>query len=409
MFDAAMKTLGAEVMVTDRARPGADAGVSAQDLASIAGARILLAEDNLLNQQVATELLTSGGFVVDLAENGKIAVDMVKKQSYDIVLMDVQMPEMDGLAATREIRTDSSCANLPILAMTAGVMESDREDAAQAGMNDHVAKPIDPDVLFNALLKWIPARDGAAHGATAAAADISPAVIPPTNDLEAVAGLDVAGGVKRVLGKRDFYEKLVLGFATGEQIHSVETVRAQLAEGDRVAAERTAHSLKGVAGTIGMSELQQRATELESAIKESKDGGVIEAQLTSVDEELTRLVMAIKVATGIGEPPGLMARGEETVEELSAAAIERLGKLAEALEGKPATCEELASTLDMNEIGNLAAELNVLGKKYDYPPLRKWAETLIEQTELFNIDEVVAKLSEFSKLVEAIPDGHPTV
>ena len=197
-------------------------------------------------------------------------------------------------------------------------------------------------MLFNALLKWIPARDRAAHGATAAAADISPAVIPPTNDLEAVAGLDVAGGVKRVLGKRDFYEKLVLGFATGEQIHSVETVRAQLAEGDRVAAERTAHSLKGVAGTIGMSELQQRATELESAIKESKDRGVIEAQLTSVDEELTRLVMAIKVATGIGEPPGLMARGEETVEELSAAAIERLGKLAEALEGQ---------TSDLRRIG----------------------------------------------------------
>ena len=160
LFDAAIRALGGD---PGGALPDVQDGLhgSGPYLESIKGAHLLLAEDNLLNQQVAMELLTDVGFVVDLAENGKIALEMAQESAYDAVLMDVQMPEMDGEAATREIRKIERLADLPILAMTAGAMEADRQRCLDAGMNDHIAKPIEPDALFAALLKWIPPRDGA--------------------------------------------------------------------------------------------------------------------------------------------------------------------------------------------------------------------------------------------------------
>ena len=233
LFDAAIRALGGEVTVEAGEGPVAAGEVSSEDLEAIKGARILLAEDNLLNQQVATELLTDGGFVVDIAENGKVAVEMVAKQSYDVVLMDIQMPEMDGLTATREIRKDSRFGDLPILAMTAGVMESDREAAVAAGMNGHVAKPINPEALFKSLLEWIPARSGDPQSPDPAEVGADPDIEPASHEgpqapaakdggLESIEGLDVAVGLKRLLGKRGFFERLVRQFAEGEEAASVD-------------------------------------------------------------------------------------------------------------------------------------------------------------------------------------------
>lgn len=122
---------------------------------SVRGARILLAEDNRINQMVATEMLKMEGFRVDVAGNGRIALEMIQNNQYDLVLMDIQMPEMDGLEATKIIRSDPRFKNLPILAMTAHAMTGDRELSIEAGMNDHITKPIDQALLFNALVKWI--------------------------------------------------------------------------------------------------------------------------------------------------------------------------------------------------------------------------------------------------------------
>ena len=116
----------------------------------------MLVEDNELNQQVAVELLEDSGIVIDIAENGEIAVKKVSEASYDIVLMDMQMPVMDGITATKEIRKNPKYALLPIVAMTANAMAQDREKCIQAGMNDHISKPIDPKQLFLTLRKWIP-------------------------------------------------------------------------------------------------------------------------------------------------------------------------------------------------------------------------------------------------------------
>ena len=122
---------------------------------SLRGAKILLAEDNKINQMVATELLKIEGFETTIADNGQIVLKLLQNQQFDLILMDVQMPEMDGFEATKAIRSDERFKNLPILAMTANAMSGDRELSLQAGMNDHIAKPIEPKVLYNALVKWI--------------------------------------------------------------------------------------------------------------------------------------------------------------------------------------------------------------------------------------------------------------
>ena len=128
--------------------------------AALRGARILLVEDNEINQQVATELLQDAGFVVDVASNGQIAVDMVQTASYDLVFMDMQMPVMDGVTATVEIRKHERFRELPIVAMTANAMQGDRDKCIAAGMNDHLGKPIEPEELRQAVLKWVRRRDG---------------------------------------------------------------------------------------------------------------------------------------------------------------------------------------------------------------------------------------------------------
>ena len=152
LFDAAVQALGGTVATGERETATADGGA---DLEAVRGARVLLVEDNLLNQQVAQELLTEAGFEVEVAENGEVAVGRVREEAYDAVLMDMHMPVMDGEAATRQIRQDRRFADLPILAMTANAMEGDRERCLEAGMNDHIPKPIDPEVLFATLRRWI--------------------------------------------------------------------------------------------------------------------------------------------------------------------------------------------------------------------------------------------------------------
>ena len=156
LFDATPRALGGEL--GEGAAAGAAPGGPSDgdpDLDALSGTRVLLVEDNELNQQVASELLSQAGLVVDVAENGRIAVDRVAENAYDAVLMDMHMPVMDGETATREIRKQDRFARLPIVAMTANAMEGDRERCLELGMNDHIPKPIDPDVLFDTLKRWI--------------------------------------------------------------------------------------------------------------------------------------------------------------------------------------------------------------------------------------------------------------
>jgi PAS domain S-box-containing protein len=293
LFDCVMDTLGRKVQVAQWS--SAERPPLAENLDAIRGAKILLVEDNELNQEVATGLLAEGGFDIDIADNGDIALKKMQEHTYDLVLMDMQMPVMDGVTATQEIRKLPKYAALPIVAMTANVMASDLEQCRAAGMNDHVAKPIDPGALFAALLKWIPASPSRGRG-PATPIEASSADTKVAKDaLAEIAGLDVQAGLRRVLNRRASYESLLRKFMAG-QADAVSAVRAQMAAGERETAVRTAHTLKGIAGTIGATLLQERAAVVELAVKAGQQASEIELSLTSVEEELVRLIQAIGAA-----------------------------------------------------------------------------------------------------------------
>jgi two-component system, sensor histidine kinase and response regulator len=265
-------------------------------LEKIAGARVLLVEDNELNQQVATELLREGGFEIDLAEDGLKATERVGSKDYDAVLMDMQMPVMDGLTATRHIRQNERFAQLPIIAMTANAMLQDKQACLEAGMNDHVAKPIDPEALFKTLLKWISPRPGLGSASPGVAAVSGNGADQDFDGdpLRQVRGLDVDAGLRRVLGKRDFYEDLLRRFVDGDDVRAIAALRTQLASADRDSAERTAHSLKGVAGTLGATDLQQSAAVLESALHDGQSADELEAELLCAEREIERMAAALR-------------------------------------------------------------------------------------------------------------------
>ena len=218
------------------------------------GARILLAEDNPVNAEVASELLRHAGMEVDVACNGEEALGMACRQTYDLVLMDMQMPVMNGLQATRQIRALPGWANTPILAMTANAFDEDRESCLAAGMNDHVAKPVAPDVLYAALARWLPVVP------LPPATPIESAALPP------IPGLDRKIAMQIVRGRIDNLCRLLTKFIETHD-GDFDEIRRCLDRDEREEARRLAHSLKGVSGTLGATDIHHATASLDSAIR----------------------------------------------------------------------------------------------------------------------------------------------
>ncbi len=302
LFDTAMRVLGGNA--SERRQARARAGRAPADLGTIRGAKLLLVEDNELNQEVASELLKHAGLVVDIAANGEQAIAKVAGNAYDLVLMDVQMPIMDGIAATEAIRRAGH--RLPIVAMTASVMQKDRDQCLASGMDDHLPKPIEPDDLWAILLKWIKPRNPPDQ----AAPPMPPA---PAEDLalpSGIAGLDSVSGLQRVLGNRALYLSLLRKFA-GSQRNAVGQIRAALASPNRIHAQRIAHTLKSLCGSIGATGLQAEAAAVESVIRDGEPPDVVEsalaalaAPLTTLVDQLHDLLPADLAATPAAEPAG---------------------------------------------------------------------------------------------------------
>jgi signal transduction histidine kinase/CheY-like chemotaxis protein len=280
-----------------------------ENLNTIKGASILVAEDNEFNQQIATELLTDAGFKVEIAENGRESIEMLDKRLYDIVLMDMQMPVMDGVTATKEIRKDERFKDLPILAMTANVMEADIEKCREAGMWDHIGKPIDPDELFAKLLKWVKPRKIEEIQETAEAPkEIEKEKPKPAtqDDLPDIPGLDTNLGLKRVMGKKAFYLDMLRKYIDNQGQAPVQ-IGQSLDAGDDATAERQAHTAKGVSGNIGATQLQELAARVEKAIKNSDTRQAIEGLLVPFAEAHALLMAGLREALPVresGEKPG---------------------------------------------------------------------------------------------------------
>jgi two-component system sensor histidine kinase/response regulator len=310
LFDTAMRVLGGHA---DERRAAGDApSLLVEDLARIKGARVLLVEDNDLNQQVATELLTDAGFDVEVAGNGRVAVDMVKDNTgapWDIVLMDMQMPVLDGVSATVEIRGDAAFVDLPIVAMTANAMQQDRDRCHAAGMQDFITKPIEPDELWRALLRWIKprTRDPVPGSVRKPAGPLEPSDgVEIPRDID---GLDVATGLRRAIGKPSLYLSMLRKFLAGQRPFG-DQLRAALETGDTAGAERLAHTLKGVAGNIGASEIQRNAADLEQALREGQSRGAVEEVLGRVLAPLARLLDQLEARLPPEAAPAVVAVDE---------------------------------------------------------------------------------------------------
>jgi PAS domain S-box-containing protein len=272
----------------------------------LAGVHILLAEDNPINREVAVAILSAAGARIDTAENGQEAVEKALASRYDLILMDMQMPVMDGLAATRLLRSRRELHELPILAMTANAFAEDRQLCIDAGMNDHIAKPVEPAILCETITRWLPLTPPA-HALPPAAEAAPPALAAADGDdaafarLAGVADLDVDVGLKYALGERSFYLDLLEQYADGDY---GSVLLQALEAGDTETLHRTAHSLKAVAATIGASALRHAAAAADSLLASAQRGPQalahdvsVRAAITALAARSTRLGEALRVIT----------------------------------------------------------------------------------------------------------------
>ena len=267
--------------------------VEADMLRPIRGAEILLVEDNEINRQVASEIMTAAGLKVTIAENGQQGLEMVTqhKIAFDAVLMDIQMPVMDGYEATRMIREDPRFSELPIIAMTANAMTQDRENAKNAGMDDHVAKPIDINALMKTLLKWIK------PGEREIPQMVDKKTVGASSILHELPGISLENGLSRVGGNQTLYVSLLEKFLRDFE-DNVSQIQDALTHNDLKLAQRLAHTVKGVAGNIGAQDVQQSAGVVEHAVKEN-DFSEMETLLGALSSDLATVI------TGLKECPAL--------------------------------------------------------------------------------------------------------
>lgn len=265
------------------------------DERALRGAWLLLVEDNEVNQEVAQHILNDAGIRVDIASNGAIALAKIEENAYDGVLMDCQMPVMDGYQATRKLRQDPRYSDLPVIAMTANAMVGDKEKCLDAGMNDFIAKPIDVAQLFGTLARWI---------APAAPQEMTVVVAQPEAELPVIAGLKMAEAMRRVGGNATLMRKLLDRFVE-TQFDAMQRIVAAIENNQLETAIREAHTLKGLAGNIGAGGLADSAARVEHLLSLGSHDGLPQALAActlALDELVPKIVLAMQSRSNVPEP-----------------------------------------------------------------------------------------------------------
>ena len=340
--------------------------VEASVLRRYAGVRVLVAEDNPINQEVVAELLKGEGFVVEVAATGTQAVAMARRNVYDLILMDVQMPEQDGLAATRAIRELPGYRLVPILAMTANALHENRAACLAAGMDDHVAKPIDPDRLFACMLQWLPPREPVPAAPAHVRVDDRDAPPPALAPLDRIPGLDVKLGLARIAGNVEGYLRLLRQFSL-QYGDGFARLDAALATGELHQARALAHSLIGASGTLGATRVQDIAAALDAAIGAATRTGTGAPSSTDLHRELGMLASAIRadLPEAPGRAPSPCAPGDAD------AALERLEALLSTSDFGVGAAFREALPLLRSVLGDDVVELETRLDNFDYPEALK--------------------------------------
>jgi CheY-like chemotaxis protein len=252
---------------------------------------ILLVEDNIVNQRVASSMMLKLGYSVDIADNGRIALDKVHKQRYDLIFMDCQMPVLDGFAATHQIRRmekKQSAHPVPIIAMTANAMEGDREQCLEVGMNDYLSKPVRINTLKTCIEKWISSSQGRKKpGQTPLETElpVSSLVTPHLDE-------HIASDIVECLGRDAFDDIADLFIKTGADL--VGTLNSAMENHDREQLHYVAHTLKGSSGNIGASVLFDLCDLLDSEVKASAEFDAMKNFVEQINQEFDYLVGNIK-------------------------------------------------------------------------------------------------------------------
>ena len=321
------------------------------------GLSVLLVEDNEINQQVAEELLQSAGVSVDLAENGALAVAAAQRKRYDLILMDCQMPVMDGFAATRAIRLLPDMGDVPIIAMTANAMAGDRDRCVEAGMNDHIAKPIDPPTMYATMHRYAADRGQALAVPRPTEKRHDTEVLPSHVD-----GLDVNAGLRRVNGNRSLYARLLRQFYRNYENFAEEFSNA-LTAGEHETAKRLAHTLKGVAANIGADVVAQAAAAVEKALRDSAELGAVGSALNTLAVPLDNLRRSLSAFC----QPHVPEVSEEATDEMdSPEGVTLLRELLVALDSDLSAVQPIVTQLDSCLVG--------AGSRKDYAQLTQCLE-----------------------------------
>jgi CheY-like chemotaxis protein/HPt (histidine-containing phosphotransfer) domain-containing protein len=272
LFDACCQALGLASIATTRA--DRRKGTFMENQSKLKGAHLLLVEDNEINREVARELLSDEGITVAIAVDGRQALEMLERERFDGVLMDCQMPRMDGFEATRALRQRPELRELPVIAMTANAMVGDREKALAAGMNDHIAKPIDVEEMFSTLARWISPR------------------VQEAPDLHHLPGVDAQAALARLRSNEAVLVRTLLLFLEADR-EFVARFSQTWAQGHCDEARRMAHDLQATAGTLGMHGLREDALALEQACI-ANDPSAVDLRLRAVSQRIEPILQGLE-------------------------------------------------------------------------------------------------------------------